>query len=89
MLARPSDPSTIPERDRRAVEHVRRQMTRLGFELTTITLEPGAFGRWQAHWQVSDGDSGSVPYGASGETARGAARAALANARSSLADQWQ
>ena len=88
-MARETDPSTIPEPDRRVVEHVRRQMTRLGFELTAVTREPGAVGRWQAHWRVDDGDGGSVSYGASGETARAAARTALDNARSSLADQWQ
>jgi hypothetical protein len=73
--------------DRRVITRVCLEMERLGFALVVLMREEGPPGRWQAHWRPKDARYATV-YGVSAESASRAARAALVEAESSLADTF-
>lgn len=79
------DPQGVLARDEQvAIERASREMDRLGFQITTITREPGDSGQWQAHWRVRDRRVRAISYGVSAATASAAAWAAVANAMSAI-----
>jgi hypothetical protein len=84
MLGERNSYSAFSGDERLAIERASREMDRLGCQITTIHKEPGASGRWQAHWRARDPSLQAISYGASGSTASAAAWTAVANALSDL-----
>jgi hypothetical protein len=72
-----SDPAREPSKATLGRAH--RVMRRFGFEITAIVPEP-EFAGWQVHWRVKNGDFTTTEYGARGDTASAAVRAAVQNA---------
>ena len=80
------DRNWVPESERLAIAELCREMERLGCEVTSVRRVSGATERWHTQWRVKDRRANVISYGASGETALAATRAALLNARSDLSD---
>ncbi len=64
------------------------EMDRLGFEIVSVRPEPGPPGRWNARWRPKDAPR-TVSFGASGETAYAALRAALMNASDDFQSSYE
>ena len=84
MHTDPNSHSALSRDERLTIEQANREMDGLGLQITTIYQEPGASGRWQAHWRAKDRRLAAIRYGASGSTAAAAAWMAVANALSDL-----
>ena len=76
----------MPELERVAIARLCREMDSLGCEVTSVRRESEGVKRWHVQWRVKDHQFNGTPYGASGETALVAARAALSNAQSDLGE---
>ena len=80
------DRDQVPELERLAIARLCREMDSLGCEVASVRRESGATQRWHVQWHVKDRRVSVISYGASGETALAATRAALSNAQSGLSE---
>lgn len=80
------DRDRVPELQRQAIARLCREMEGLGCEVTSVRREPGSADRWDVQWRVKDPRGTAISYGATGETALTATRAAVLNAQSDLSE---
>ena len=80
------DREWVPEEDRLVIAKVCREMESLGCEVVSIRRESGGVERWHVQWRIQDHGVSLGSYGAAGETALDATRAALSNAQSDLSE---
>lgn len=86
MLELVFDRGSVSQLDRLAIAKLSQEMDSLGCEITSVRPDSGSVGRWQARWRVNDPRVGVVAYGATGDSALDATRAALSNAQSDLGE---
>ena len=79
---------SVSQLERLAIAKLSQEMDSLGCEITSVRRDPESVGRWQAQWRVKDPHVSSVSYGATGDSALDATRAALSNAQSDLAEPF-
>ena len=80
------DRDLVPECERLVIATLRLELDSLGCEVTSVGREACCVGRWQVRWRVKDDRIRHVSYGATGDTAVAAVRAALSNAQSDLSE---
>ncbi len=80
------DRDRVPELERLAIARLCREMDSLGCEVASVRRESGGTQRWHVQWRIKDHTVSASSYGASGETALVATRAALSNAQSDLGE---
>lgn len=78
------DRDRVTESERLAIAGLCRQMDRLGCEVTSVRRESGSAERWHVQWRINDLKASVTSYGATGDSALTATRAALMNAQSGL-----